>query len=143
MSDQAIQPIPHQQATIRRSRRLVDNMAISSVAAIAIDRDVRKKHQATEDRMADEIEEHIGKLAGSSPSPLAESLALTVALCEHDVRIRQTQDGPLKNNHDRQKNLDRSMRRYLSACKMLAIVQRLNLPSIQVNIAEQQVVANG
>ena len=46
-------------------------------------------------------------------------------------------------NRDNQAAFNGSMRRYLNACKMLAIVQRLNLPSIQVNIAEQQVVANG
>ncbi len=57
--------------------------------------------------------------------------------------MRHGLNGPLKDNHDGQRNLDRAMRRYLNACRMLAIVQRLNLPSIQVNIAEQQIVANG
>jgi len=36
-----------------------------------------------------------------------------------------------------------STRRYLAACRALAVVQRLNLPNIQVNIAGNQVVANG
>ena len=66
-------------------------------------------------------------------------------LCEADVRLRQMVNMPLEGrvNRDNQAAFNGSMRRYLNACKMLAIVQRLNLPSIQVNIAEQQVVANG
>jgi len=54
----------------------------------------------------------------------------------------QVLNGPLKNNHHGQRNLDRAMRRYLAAIKALAVVQRCALPPIQVNIAEQQVVAN-
>ncbi len=34
------------------------------------------------------------------------------------------------------------MRRYLAACKALAVIQRLGLPPIQVNMATNQVVSN-
>ena len=117
-------------------------MAIVRVAACSLDEDERKKCRALEFRMADELEENAARLAGPSLSPLLQSLGLTVALCEHDIRMRHVLNGPLKNNHDGQRNLDRAMRRYLAAIKALAVVQRCALPPIQVNIAEQQVVAN-
>jgi hypothetical protein len=70
---------------------------------------------------------------------------MTVALCEVDVRYRQAVNGPLTIFVDRnhQAALNGSMRRYLAACRALATVQRLDLPSIQVNVATNQVVANG
>jgi len=117
-------------------------MAIVQVAACSLDEDERKKCRALEFRMADELEENAARLAGPSLSPLLQSLGLTVALCEHDIRMRHVLNGPLKNNHDGQRNLDRAMRRYLAAIKALAVVQRCAFSPIQVNIAEQQVVAN-
>jgi hypothetical protein len=49
--------------------------------------------------------------------------------------------GPTTENDIRQRHLDRSMRRYLEACKTLAKIQKQDLPNIQVNLAENQVVA--
>ncbi len=85
------------------------------------------------------------ELAGPSPTPLIRSLALTVALCENDVRDRQVYGSNANLSLDRkvQAALNGSMRRYLAACKMLAMVQRLDLPPIQVNLATNQVVSNG
>jgi hypothetical protein len=128
--------------SIRRDRRKIDLTAIIQTAALTLD---PERKEATEERqwkMACEIEANAHQLAGPSSSPLVQSLALTVALTEADVRSRQVQNGPLTRNQDGQRNLDRAMRRYLAACKALAAVQRLNLPTIQVNIAGQQVVAN-
>jgi hypothetical protein len=70
---------------------------------------------------------------------------MTVALCEVDIRYQQAINGPLTVFADRnqQAALNGSMRRYLSACKTLALVRKLNLPAIQVNLATNQVVANG
>jgi hypothetical protein len=84
-------------------------------------------------------------LAGPTPTPLIRSLALTVALCEVDIRYRQAINGPVSEfaRLDHQSAFNGAMKRYLSACRTLAIAQRLDLPTVQVNIAEQQVVANG
>jgi len=142
MPDQSIQAVVHRENLIERFQREIDQMAIVQVAACSLDEDERKKCRALEFRMADELEENAARLAGPSLSPLLQSLGLTVALCEHDIRMRHVLNGPLKNNHDGQRNLDRAMRRYLAAIKALAVVQRCALPPIQVNIAEQQVVAN-
>jgi len=63
-------------------------MAIVQVAACSLDEDERKKCRALEFRMADELEENAARLAGPSLSLLLQSLGLTVALCEHDIRMR-------------------------------------------------------
>jgi hypothetical protein len=115
--------------------RLADFAAVNSLARLAVD-DEHGNHRAM-----DEIEQRAAAFAGPSPSPLLESIGLTVALCEHDVRVRQCLAGPLADGERRLRNLDRSMRRYLAAVKALVVVQRSGLPPIQVNIAEQQIVA--
>jgi hypothetical protein len=81
-----------------------------------------------------EVEERARALAGFAASPLIQTLALTVALCEHDVRARQSLTGPTTDHDARQRHLDRSMRRYLEACKTPG--------KIQVNLAQNQVVAS-
>ena len=116
--------------------RLIDFAAMNRIARMDDD------DEHGNGRMMEEIQARAHELAGPSPSPLLQSIGLTVALCEHDVRARQSVDGPLSNVGTRLRNLDRSMRRYLAACRMLALVQRLNLPSIQVNVATNQVVSN-
>jgi hypothetical protein len=116
--------------------RLIDFAAVNSVAKLAED-DEHGNHRAM-----DEIEQRAAAFAGPSPSPLLQSISLTVALTEHDVRARQCLDGPLSDRERRLRNLDRSMRRYLAAVKALVVVQRAGAPTVQVNIAEQQVVAN-
>jgi hypothetical protein len=115
--------------------RLIDFAAVNSMARLAED-DTSGNHRAM-----DEIEERAAALAGPSPSPLLESLGLTVALCEYDVRARQCLNNPYANHEARQRNLNRSMGRYLAAVKALLVVQRAGL-MIQVNIAGQQVVTN-
>lgn len=143
MSDQRRQRVVHRENPTARFQREVDQIAIVQVVACSLDEDESKKCRKLEFRMADELEENAARLAGPSPSPLLESLALTVAMCEADVRMRCVLNGPLKDNLDGQRNLDRAMQRYLAACKMLATVQQLGLPSIQVNVATNQVVSNG
>jgi hypothetical protein len=85
------------------------------------------------------------ELAGPSPTALVQSLALTVVLCEVDLRYRQALCGPLTTSAPRDLHgaLNSVTKRYLAAVKGLALVQRLGLPDIQVNIAGNQVVANG
>jgi hypothetical protein len=116
--------------------RLIDSFAVDCIAKF----DAKDRHG--NDRAVEEIEARAVELAGPSPSPVLRSVSLTVALCEFDVRARQGIDGPLTDVERRQRNLDRSMRRYLAAVRTLAVVQRAGLPPIQVNIAEQQVVSN-
>jgi hypothetical protein len=121
----------------------IDVLALDQVIASARDPKERAKHRELETVLSNDVRRNAAAISGPHPSKLVESLAFTVALCEHDLRSRQALDGPLTNNVEGQQNLDRAMRRYLAACRTLAMVRNLNLPNIQVNIAEQQVVANG
>ena len=117
------------------ARRLIDVVALGGVTKLAQLPECQNK------RMMDEVEERARALAGLSPSPLVQTLALTVALCEHDLRARQAVDGPTTDDALRQRHLDRSMRRYLKACEALATIRKKDLPSIQLNVAQNQIVA--
>jgi len=124
-----------------KARRCNDEIAVEFVLGIKHDKEGPK----VETHRERDLWRHADDLAGPSPSPLVSSLALTVALCEADVRLRQALNKPTATTvpRDIQSALNGSMRRYLAACKMLATVQQLGLPPIQVNVATNQVVANG
>jgi hypothetical protein len=117
-------------------------LALDQVIASTLDGKERVKNLELEAVFKNDVTRNAAAISGPDPSRLVESLAFTVALCEHDLRIRQTFNGPLKNHVEGQRNLDRAMRRYLAACRTLAMVTKLNLPPIQVNVAENQVVKN-
>src|SRR5208337_544215 len=68
-----------------KARRQNDQLAVECVLGIKRDKGKPK----VEMRHERELWRYAEDLAGPSPSPLAASLALTVALCEVDVRLRQ------------------------------------------------------
>lgn len=115
-------------------RRLIDQTAVGGVASLP------QLDEERNERMRNELEARARELAGPSPTPLLQTMALTVALCEHDLRARQAVDGPTTSHELRQRLLDRSMRRYLEACKTLAQIRKQDRPSIQLNLAENQIV---
>ena len=123
-----------------KTRHHADAAAVSMLCRSRdgkIDLSVETTHERDVWRRADD-------LAGPSPTPLIKSLATTVAICELDLRYRQAINGPLTAHvyRDHQVALNSSTRRYLASCKMLALAQRLNLPSIQVNVGMNQIVSN-
>src|SRR5262245_47165726 len=138
----ATEIVPRKKTSPRRRGRPIEGRLIDYVAVNAVCK-LEEDDEFGNDRLMDEIQARAVELAGPSPSPLLQSLGLTVALCEHDVRVRHSNDGPLSDRERRQRNLDRSMRRYLAAVKALVVAQRSGLPPIQVNFAERQVVSNG
>jgi hypothetical protein len=121
-------------------RRMADKMAVNELTVL--DKKDRKTDSDARENLIRNIKQHAAELAGPSPSPVLKSLALTVALCEHDLRIRHAINGPQTYYDSGQRCLDRAERRYLAAVRMLATVQRMNLPNIQVNVARNQVVKN-
>lgn len=123
-------------------QRHIDIVAVRGQVSIGQDQKKSKNHLENERRQQRDIENRAAGLMAGSSSPLIETLSLTVALCEHELRARQLMNNPLSNFPDGQKNYDRAMRRYLAACKTLATVQKLEFPSLQVNIARNQVVQN-
>ncbi len=88
------------------------------------------------------------ELAGPNPTPLERLLVERVVACwlqcqDADVRYAQSTETyvPLKEYSIHR--MDRAHRRYLSAMKTLAIVRKLALPALQINIGEKQVNVAG
>jgi hypothetical protein len=84
------------------------------------------------------------QVAGENPTTLERLLAERVATCwldvqDHECRYAQQGNVSLKQYEWRSRMLDRAHYRYLSAIKTLAMIRKLSLPVVQVNIAEQQV----
>lgn len=89
-------------------------------------------------------------LGRAEASALERLLIEQVALCwmrHNDLERRYTsvtQAGQTINQADYwERRLAASQRRYLRACETLARVQRMDLPAIQINVAEQQVNMQG
>ena len=90
-------------------------------------------------RRVDEIKE---EAAGLNPSPLEMLLAERIAVCWVQLQHAEAtanNNGSLAQADFWQRRLDRTHRRFLSAVKALAIIRRLQLPVMQVNIGEKQV----
>ena len=86
-------------------------------------------------------------LAGSAPTPLEKLLVERVVLCWFQVHYIDTIYAQNMNTISPkqadyyQQHQDRAHRRYLSAIRTLAQVRRLLIPTVQVNIGNQQVNA--
>ena len=83
-------------------------------------------------------------LAGPSPTPLVRLAARNAALCslEADLAHRSSAERLAKNevpSEALQRWLDRADARFRKALKCLADLQRLQLPTVQVNVGGQQV----
>jgi hypothetical protein len=97
-----------------------------------------------------ELRDKKKKLLGSDPSPLECSLVHRIVLCQFQldyidtVIASKTREGMSAGAVAMyQQWLDRAQSRYLSAVKALAVIRKLALPVVQLNVGEQQVnVAN-
>jgi hypothetical protein len=89
------------------------------------------------------------ELAGPHPTPVERLLVERVVACwlqvqDADVRYAQAQkECTFKQGEYYQLRMDRAHKRYLSALKTLALVRKLAVPVLQVNIAERQVNVAG
>lgn len=85
------------------------------------------------------------ELAGPSPTPLERLLVERVVGCwlqvqDADGRSAQAErDGWMAVREYAQKRQDRAHKRFLSGIRMLALVRKLALPAIQLNIGKEQV----
>jgi len=88
-------------------------------------------------------------LSGACPSPLEELLVERIVLCWLQVQYADTIYAQNMGKLDRkwselhQRRQERYQARYLAAIKALAVVRRLQLPTLQVNIGEKQVNVSG
>jgi hypothetical protein len=88
------------------------------------------------------------ELAGPNPTPIECLLVRRVVACwlqvqDADIRYAQGQDLSPECGEYYQKRMDHAHRRYLSALKTLALVRKLAVPVLQVNIAKKQVNVAG
>jgi hypothetical protein len=84
------------------------------------------------------------ELAGPNPTPIERLLVERVVACwlqvqDADVRYAQAKDLSLKWYEYYQRRMNHSHKRYLSALKTLALVRKLAVPVLQVNIAQKQI----
>ena len=85
------------------------------------------------------------ELLGAAPSPLERLLVERIVACWLQVQYADRQAATFEQTGGRfaqgeywQRQQDRTHHRYLSAIRALAQVRRLLIPTMQVNIAEQQ-----
>jgi hypothetical protein len=88
------------------------------------------------------------ELAGPTPTPLERLLVERIAACWlHLYHLETVYAGKdsmsLELAQHYQKCIDRGHKRYLSAIKTLAVVRKLAVPVLQVNIARRQVNVAG
>lgn len=86
----------------------------------------------------------LAELAGPSPTPLERLLVERIVASwlqtyHYDILCAQAGNITIDQGDYMQRRQDRAHKRYLSAIKSLAVVRRLLRPSVQVNIAQQQV----
>ena len=83
------------------------------------------------------------ELAGPTPTPIERLLVERVVACwlqvqDADVRYAQAKDLSVKWYEYYQRRMNHSHKRYLSALKTLALVRKLAVPVLQINIAKKQ-----
>jgi hypothetical protein len=89
------------------------------------------------------------ELAGPNPTPVERLLVERIVACwlqvqDADIRYAQGQKNcTFAQGEYYQHRMDRAHRRYLSALKTLAVVRKLAVPVLQVNIARKQVNVAG
>jgi hypothetical protein len=85
------------------------------------------------------------ELLGPDPSPLERLLVERVAACwlqvqDAEVRFAQNrQNLSISQGDYHQRRMDATNRRYRAAIKALALVRKLAMPALQINVARKQV----
>ena len=91
------------------------------------------------------------ELNGLAPRPLERLLVARIATnwltlqYAEALYAQRMKDGnlPLDVSTHQQERIDRSQRRYLAAIRALAHLRRLQVPAVQVNVAEKQINVAG
>jgi hypothetical protein len=102
----------------------------------------------TREGLTRKLEALRAELAGAGPTPLERLLVDRVVACWLHLHVLEAtyaaQDGmPLELGIYFQRCITAAQKRYLSAIKALALVRKLAVPVLQVNIAKQQVNVAG
>ena len=109
-------------------------------------KDAGGKNLLLKGAMARKLEQLRNELTNASDTALERLLVDRVVLCwlwlhETEVRYRQFKPGDLSmlQGEHWQRRIDRLQHRYLAAIRALALVRKLAIPVLQVNIARKQV----
>jgi hypothetical protein len=141
------------ESTLPALRKLLENPAavemfggnLAQQAELSFIEAATGKNLMFKEALARKLELMRAELAGPDPTPLERLLVERVVACwlqvqDADVRYAQGQkDCTLALGEYQQRRVDRAHKRYLSAIKALALVRKLALPVLQVNIARKQV----
>lgn len=106
------------------------------------------EHRAARKLVRTDLDGIKTSLLGQSPTPLERLLVDRIAVCWLQVQhadgsyVAELGKAPLELGDYLQRRQDRAHKRYLGALKALAQVRRLLSPAVQINVAENQVVAN-
>ena len=112
---------------------------------------VARKDEVFKEGLARKLKAMRRELNGPAPSPLERLLVarivanwLTLQYAEA-LYAQRMKDGnlPLDVSTHQQERIDRSQRRYLAAIRALAHLRRLQVPALQVNVAEKQINVAG
>ncbi len=126
------------------AERVMDHWAVGKLIDWAGGKDGDGK---TKKKLYDEICDLADELAGPKPSPVERVLAETAATSWFAFRMHEAQyagaisgEGmSLSQSEHSQRRIDRAHRRFLNTVKTLAVVRRLAIPAMQINVARQQV----
>ena len=131
----------------RGAIRLVDDLQTLAVNAV-LER-LTGKNLASRELVIQEFTKVKGALAGPNPTPLERLLSDRTALCWLDLQVLDIvygRDDSLSSHQAEHvgRARERADRRFLAAARTLAVVRKIGLPSIQVNVGNHQVnVAGG
>jgi len=118
---------------------------LAEQAELSLIRAVAGKDVLVREALTRKLELMRAELAGPQPTPLERLLVERIVACwlqvqDADVRYAQGQkDCTFAQGEYYQRRQDRAHKRYLSAIRALALVRKLALPILQVNVARQQV----
>jgi hypothetical protein len=127
------------------NERIMDCWAVGKLIDWAAGNDGAEKIKK---QLRTELDKVGADFAGPSPTATELLLAQTAAICWFTYRLHEahyvdnvTSEGgiTLKQSEHAQRRMDRAHRRLLSTLKTLATVRRLAIPSLQINVASQQV----
>ena len=84
------------------------------------------------------------ELLGKNPTPVEVLLVERIAACwlqvqDADIRAAVAREQTTGQSNFHQRRMDAANRRYLAALKALAVVRKLAVPALQINIARKQV----
>ena len=108
----------------------------------------RKGNEKTKQALREEVNKFASDLAGQSPSTIELVLARTAAISWLMLRLHEAQYAgcgtadagmTIIQSEHQQRRIDRTHRRLMSTIKTLATVRRLAVPTVQINVARQQV----